>query len=170
MKHIEKSSEFLTANMTLIEELMALDILTLRAHTISAGDEFDEERHRLSLMTSMQASQTCTVRRHEALVAYAMLKPESATCWFVTGFNTHPLHRTAAVMRELFSSLAVVFERHGITELRSHVYKTNSLSMSFHKRLGFRITRENGKAMEFFINVAELNVRLTRLDAKRIPS
>jgi Acetyltransferase (GNAT) domain len=146
----------LATNMTLIEELLALDMLTLRAHTVSAGDEFNAERQRLSLIASMQVSQICTVRRNEALVAYAMLKPESAACWFVTGFNMHPLHRTAAVMREIFSSLAVVFDRHRITELRSHVYKTNSLSMSFHKRLGFRITRENDKAVEFFINVEEI--------------
>jgi hypothetical protein len=156
MEHIDTGSESLAANMTLIEELLALDMLTLRAHTVSAGDEFNEERQRLSLIASMHVSQICTVRRYEALVAYAMLRPESDTCWFVTGFNTHPLHRTAAVMRELFSSLSVVFDHHGITELRSHVYKANSLSMSFHKRLGFRITRENDKAVEFFINVKEI--------------
>ena len=152
-----------------VSEFLALDVLTLRAHTLSAGDEFNEERHRLSLMTSLQVSQICMVRRNDALMAYAMLKPESATCWFVTGFNTHPLYRTAAVMCELFSSLAVVFKCYGITELRSHVYRTNNLSTSFHKRLGFRITRENDKAVEFFINVAELNVRLTGLEANRIP-
>jgi len=155
--------------MTLIEELLALDMLTLREHTASAGDELNEERHRLSLNASMQISELCSVRRDGALVAYAMLRPESATCWFVTGFNTHPLYRTAAVMRELFSSLAVVFKCYEITELRSHVYRTNNLSTSFHKRLGFRITRENDKAVEFFINVAELNVRLTGLEANRIP-
>jgi len=139
-----------------VEEFLALDLLTLREHTERAGDELNAEKHRASIEKSLEGSELCFVRRSGALVAYAMLQPESPTCWFVTGFNTHPMHRTSPVLRELFSGFAALVQRLGIAELRSNVYKTNRLSMSFHKRLGFRITRENAKGVEFFASVAEL--------------
>ena len=142
--------------MHTVEEFLSLDMLTLREHTARAGDDLNEGRQRASLERLLQTSQVCTVRRQGALVAYAMLQPESATCWFVTGFYTHPLHRTSAVMLELFSAFAALVRSLGIVELRSNVYKTNQRSMSFHKRLGFRITRENAKGVEFFTSVAEM--------------
>lgn len=142
--------------MPTIEEFLALDMLTLREHTERAGDELNEERHRASLEKSLEVSQICAVRRGGALVAYAMLQPESPTCWFVTGLNTHPLHRTSVVMLELFAGLAALVQRLSIIEIRSNVYKTNHLSMSFHTRLGFRITRENAKGVEFFASVADV--------------
>ena len=138
------------------DAILALDQLTLRGHTEQAGDEFDATTHRASIERLLPVSELCAIRRSGELVAYAMLRPESATCWFVTGFNTHPMHRTAPVLRELFSALGALVLRLGITELRSNVYKTNRLSMSFHKRLGFHITRENAKGVEFFASVAEL--------------
>ena len=139
-----------------VEEFLALDLLTLREHTERAGDKLNAEKHRASIEKSLEGSELCFVRRSGALVAYAMLQPDSPTCWFVTGFNTHPMHRTSPVLRELFSAFAALVRRLGITELRSNVYKTNRLSMSFHKRLGFRITRENAKGVEFFASVEEL--------------
>ena len=139
-----------------VEELLTLDLLTLRAHTERAGDKLEEEPLRIRLNASLAVSETCTVRRGGALVAYAMLRPESATSWFVTGFNTHPAHRTSVVLFDLFVAFADVVRRHGIAELRSHVYKTNLLSMAFHRRLGFRVTRENAKGVEFFATMADV--------------
>ena len=139
-----------------IEEFLALDLLNLREHTERAGDELNAERHRASIEKSLEVSAHCFVRRNGTLVAYAMLQPESSGRWFVTGFNTHPLHRTSPVLRELFSGFAALVQRFGIAELRSNVYKTNRLSMAFHRRLGFRITRENAKGVEFSASVAEL--------------
>lgn len=52
------------------------------------------------------------------------------------------------------SEVAVV--RRGIVRLQSHVYKTNRLSMAFHALLGFAITRENDKGVEFTASVADL--------------
>jgi L-amino acid N-acyltransferase YncA len=143
-------------DMPTIEELLALDLLTLREHTERAGDKLDPQLHALQLRQSLHISQVCAVRREGELVAYAMLSPESSNCWFVRAFNTHPQHRTSAVMLELFQSFAALVKRLGITELRSNVYKTNRLSMSFHKKLGFRITKENAKGVEFFASVAEM--------------
>ena len=85
-----------------------------------------------------------------------MLVPQENDRWFVSGFNTHPLHRDATVFRDLFSELSKLAVRHSISELRSNVYKTNRLSMAFHRRLGFTITRENSKGVEFTATLDEL--------------
>jgi len=85
-----------------------------------------------------------------------MLNQLSGPSWFVRGFNTHPEHRGASVMRELLQQVSEVALQEGITELRSNVYKTNRLSMAFHRRLGFRVTKENAKGVEFFATVEEL--------------
>jgi L-amino acid N-acyltransferase YncA len=147
--------------MPTVEELVALDLLTLREHTERAGDQLDPELHAMQLSQSLEISQVCEVRRDGELVAYAMVSPESPTSCggFVRAFNTHPRHRTSAVMIELFQAFSVLVKRLGITELRSHVYKTNRLSMAFHRRLGFRVAKENAKAVEFFASVAELAAR-----------
>jgi ribosomal protein S18 acetylase RimI-like enzyme len=139
-----------------VSEILALDLLTLREHTERAGDILDADRHRAALQASMDVSQICSVRRAGQLVAYSMLCRESETCWFVTGLGTHPLHRTPGLLRELLSQLAEIAMRLGILEIRSHVYKTNHLSMAFHRKLGFRVTRENEKGVEFFASVSTL--------------
>jgi ribosomal protein S18 acetylase RimI-like enzyme len=131
-------------------------MLTLREHTERAGDELNADRHRARVEKTLQVSEVCLVRRGESLVAYAMLQPEAPGCWFVTGFNTHPQHRSAPVLRELFTALGALVAQRGIAQLKSHVYKTNHLSMAFHRRLGFHITCENEKGVEFVGAVAEL--------------
>ncbi len=75
------------------------------------------------------------------------------------GFSTHPLYRTPAVVSELLAKVARLARERGIAELRSHVYKTNRLSIAFHRKLGFQITRENEKAIEFFASVSTLSDR-----------
>jgi len=144
--------------MPTLEELLALDLLTLREHTELAGDTLDPVTQAAQIQQSLQISQVCAVRRSGELVAYAMLSPDpqSAGGWFVRAFNTHPQHRTSAVMLDLFQALAELVRRLHITELRSHVYKTNRLSMAFHRKLGFRITKENAKGVEFLASVKEL--------------
>ena len=142
-----------------IDELLALDSLTLRDHTERAGDAFDLDEHRARLQASLEVNELCSVRREGKLVAYAMLRPESAACWFVGAFSTHPLHRTPPVISELLAKLARLVSERGIAELRSHVYKTNRLSMAFHRKLGFQVTRENEKGVEFFASILELKDR-----------
>ncbi|MFM0730329.1 GNAT family N-acetyltransferase [Paraburkholderia sediminicola] len=145
--------------MPTVNEILTLDLLTLREHTERAGDVFDADQHRVRLQASLEDCEVCSVRRAGELVAYAMLRRESETCWFVSGLSTHPLHRTPAVMSELLSKLAELAGRTGIVELRSNVYKTNRLSMAFHRKLGFHITRENEKAVEFFASVSTISRR-----------
>lgn len=139
-----------------VDELLALDVLTLREHTERAGDAFDVDEHRAKLCKSLQVNEVCSVRRDGKLVAYAMLRPEAGACWFVGAFGMHPLHRTYTVVSELFSKIATLATERGIGQLRSHVYKTNRLSVAFHRKLGFLVTRENGKGFEFFITLDEL--------------
>jgi L-amino acid N-acyltransferase YncA len=74
----------------------------------------------------------------------------------VRGFNTHPAHRNFSVLRELFKAVGDVVDAEGISEIRSNVYKTNRLSMAFHRKLGFQITNENAKGVEFFATVSGL--------------
>ncbi|WP_241991386.1 GNAT family N-acetyltransferase [Paraburkholderia sp. RAU2J] len=88
-----------------------------------------------------------------------MLRPEAEACWFVGAFGTHPLHRTYTVINELFGEIATLATERGIGELRSHVYRTNRLSIAFHRKLGFLVTRENDKGFEFFITLDELAMR-----------
>jgi L-amino acid N-acyltransferase YncA len=139
-----------------VDELLALDALTLREHTERAGDVFDVGEHRAKLQNSIRINEVCSVRRDGKLVAYAMLRPDSGACWFVGAFCLHPLYRTYAVMTELLGRIATLANERGISELKSHVYKTNRLSIAFHRKLGFQVTRENDKGFEFFIGIREL--------------
>lgn len=142
-----------------VDELLALDELTLREHTELAGDVFDLNQQRTRLQLSLAVSELCWVRREGRLVAYAMLQPESAACWFVGAFGTHPSYRTYAVVMELLAMVADLANERGIAELRSHVYKTNRLSVAFHRKLGFHVTRENDKAVEFFSGIQPLSMQ-----------
>ena len=62
-------------------------------------------------------------------------------------------------MTELLAKMATLASERGIDELRSHVYKTNRLSIAFHRKLGFQVTRENDKAFEFFIGMRDLTAK-----------
>ncbi|HEF5873571.1 TPA: GNAT family N-acetyltransferase [Burkholderia cenocepacia] len=139
-----------------VDELLALDVLTLREHTERAGDAFDADEHRAKLCKSLEIGEVCYVRRDGELVAYAMLRQEAGACWFVGAFGMHPLHRTYTVVNELLAKIAALASERRIGELRSHVYKTNRLSIAFHRKLGFLVTRENEKAVEFSTTVDEL--------------
>jgi len=152
-----------------IDEMLALDLLTLREHTELAGDVFDAVTQRQKLEQSLAVSEVVTVRRDGALVAYAMLRPQEDGRWFVLGFNTHPDYRDGGVFRDLFALLAGLAKRCSITSFRSNVYKTNRLSMAFHRRLGFRVTRENPKGVEFTADLAELISATPALDQVRPP-
>lgn len=147
----------LAVNMLNIDEVLALDQLTLLEHTERAGDVLDPKQQRERLEKALPVSRVCSVRRNGSLVAYAMMHPESNGRWFVTAFGTHPQWRSAPVLQELFSRFAALAHEVGVTELKSHVYKTNRLSISFHRRLGFRITKENAKGVEFVATMAEVS-------------
>jgi L-amino acid N-acyltransferase YncA len=142
--------------MPTVHEIVELDMLTLREHTERAGDVLDSELQREAVEVTLPQSEVATVRRDGALVAYAMLQPKEDGLWFVTGFNTHPAHRNAPVFKALFAQIFCIASRRHIRSLQSNVYKTNRLSLAFHTRLGFHMTRESYKGVEFTATVAEL--------------
>lgn len=142
-----------------VDELLTLDALTLREHTELAGVPFELSEHKAMLEASLAVSEVCAVRREGKLVAYAMLRPDSGEQWFVGAFGTHPSYRTSAVISELIAKLAVLASQRGIRELTSHVYKTNRLSIAFHRKLGFQTMRENDRALEFRAAIEELAKR-----------
>ena len=142
--------------MPKVHEIVELDMLTLREHTEKAGDVIDPESQRELVEVSLPLSEVASIRRDGTLVAYAMLQPKEDGLWFVTGFNTHPAHRNAPVFKSLFAQIIDIASRRNITTLQSNVYRTNRLSMAFHTRLGFHVTRENNKGVEFTATVAEL--------------
>jgi len=154
----------LSPDTHLLQEIVALDLLTLRDHTERAGDALDPQQLQQQLEAAWAASELAMVRREGALVAYAMLQPREAGTWFVTGFNIDPAHRSAPVLRALFAQLRQIVLRRGIPALRSNVYKTNRLSMAFHARLGFQVTRENAKGVEFTASLTQLLARRRWLD------
>ena len=153
--------------MSELDDLLALDLLTLREHTELAGDVLDATTQRQTLAQARETAEVVTVRRAGALVAYAMLRPQEAGLWFVLGFNTHPAHRDASVFRDLFAQIAALAERLSITALRSNVYRTNRLSMAFHRRLGFDITREGAKGVEFTASLDALMAASPALRSRR---
>nr|WP_279607117.1 GNAT family N-acetyltransferase [Burkholderia gladioli] len=79
----------------------------------------------------------------------------------------HPRHRGYGVLGELLAKLAELAGARGIREFRSHVYRTNRLSIAFHRKLGFRVTRENDKGFEFVVTLDELANHAAILRATR---
>jgi RimJ/RimL family protein N-acetyltransferase len=139
-----------------IDEMLTLDLLTLTDHTIAAGDVFDATTHRKALSSALEKSEIFHVRRNGALVAYCYVWPKSETLWFIGGFTLHPQFRNSVVMTELLSQLSVFLLKTKATHLQSNVYRTNRLSITFHKKLGFSITRENEKGLEFTAQIETL--------------
>ena len=137
-------------------EIVELDLLTLRSLTEQAGDIMDAELWQKAIEVSLPMSEVASVRRDGALIAYAMLQPKKDGLWFVTGFNTHPDYRNAFVFRSLFAQIIGIASRRKIISLQSNVYRSNRLSLAFHMRLGFHMTQESEKAIEFTATIAEL--------------
>jgi L-amino acid N-acyltransferase YncA len=148
----------------LLDELLALDTLTLRQHTEAAGDRFDPVAHRQQLASSLADSQLLLVRGQDgSLHGYALLRQQTATHWFVGMLNLHPAHRHRRVFLTLFRQLAALPGWAPESVLQSHVYRTNTDSLQFHQKLGFTIAQQNDKAVAFSIRYDALQTRLQRL-------
>ncbi|UDM16872.1 GNAT family N-acetyltransferase [Vogesella sp. XCS3] len=151
----------------LLDDLLALDVLTLRQHTEAAGDSFDPAAHRQQLAASLADSQLLLVRGSDgSLHGYALLRRQSATHWFVGMLNVHPAHRHRRVLHALFQQLAALPGWAADSVLQSHVYRTNQASLQFHKKLGFIPEQQNDKAVALSIRYDTLNARLQRLLTK----
>jgi ribosomal protein S18 acetylase RimI-like enzyme len=136
-----------------VEDILALDMLTLQAHTRAAGDVFDEASHRTALAEVLPKSEVIKIHRGETLAGYTYLWPKGGGLWFVGGFAVHPGFRTGAVLRALLAKFRVLAAEKNIAELQSHVYKTNPRSLALHRRLGFAEIDENEKGFAFSLKI-----------------
>ncbi|GAB3251311.1 GNAT family N-acetyltransferase [Chitinimonas naiadis] len=144
--------------MTLpFDQLAALDVLTLSTHTQAAGDLLDHATRLAQLRASAAAGDHfLLVERDGKVVAYANYTVRTDKQWFVLMLNIHPAHRNAAVTAEIAQRSLALFVEHGVQKVVSHVYRNNPASLRFHRKLGFNVTRENDKALEFTASPSEL--------------
>jgi L-amino acid N-acyltransferase YncA len=64
-------------------------------------------------------------------------------------FVTHPGKRNRHTITELFGKLITHLESNKALTLVSNVFKVNELSVEFHRKLGFSVTREAPQGYEF---------------------
>ena len=138
-----------------MEEILALDLLTLTAHTRAAGDVFDEASHRAALEKVLPKSEIIKIHRQGQLAGYAYLWPKGGGLWFVGGFAVHPDYRGGKVLGALLSDIKTLVKAKNIGEVQSHVYKTNPRSLALHRRLGFAVIDENEKGFAFSRTLGE---------------
>lgn len=138
----------------LLDELLALDLLTLRDPV--SGGALEPDAQRLRLQQTLTCCCCLAVRRAGALVAYATLEPQAEGQAFVRGFSLHPASRNAAVLGELLSQVAAWMGAHGVQTLHSHVLKGNAASLALHRKLGFAVQQENERALAFSADRAAL--------------
>jgi GNAT superfamily N-acetyltransferase len=136
-----------------IEEVWALDAICLRAPD---GGPLDLRAHRADLANSLHRSLITTVRRADALVAYAYAWPLGEDRWFVGGLAIHPGRRNANVTAELFARFGRLLRDAGVVELHSHVRLGNDLSVRLHRRLGFTESQRNARAIAFVARIEDL--------------
>jgi len=136
-----------------VEDILALDMLTLTAHTRAAGDDFTEASHRAALARVLPKSEVIKTYRHGRLAGYAYLWPKGGGLWHVGGFAVHPDFRTGRVLWGLLGKVGALAKAKGIVELQSHVYKANPRSLALHRRLGFVVIDENEKGLAFSLKI-----------------
>ncbi|MDG1739090.1 MAG: GNAT family N-acetyltransferase [Paracoccaceae bacterium] len=138
--------------MLCIDEIMALDLLTLNDHTSGHPRPLDPINHFTALDEVFNISSHAEVRRNGLLVAYVQLRPQSPLVWFVGGAGVHPDYRNPSVFRELLKAFSELITSENISHLKSNVFKANTASIRLHKHLGFQITRESKIGYEFSLD------------------
>lgn len=132
----------------LLDAIVDLDMALLKDHTEAAGDPFARDSHRRALDARLHSANIIDIWRADELIAYSFIWPKQDR-WFVGGFAIRPDHRNAAIMGEMLFRLLACTKTSPQVHVESHVYKTNQLSMDFHRKLGFEIIRENEKGVAF---------------------
>ena len=113
------------------------------------GIGYDTAAYKESLHLAFEQGHLIEVKRDSKLAAFVTLKALKNKEWFVLLFVTDQNHRTAGVFREMFRRISEFLADKGGTILKSNVFRQNTDSINFHKKLGFKITRENEKGFEF---------------------
>ncbi|HET8903136.1 MAG TPA: GNAT family N-acetyltransferase [Saccharospirillum sp.] len=123
--------------------------MTLKDISIEAGMPIEDEVYLNSLEEARASNCLFDVRRHGALQAYSTLKYVGEGKWHVLMFVTQPEQRNKDTFTELFGKIILHLDKVNAKTLVSNVFKVNRLSVAFHKKLGFKITREAPHGYEF---------------------
>ncbi len=134
------------------EELLAFELSVLRDYLKAGHPPLDPQKHRRALLAFFDETKHVCVRRGGGLVAYVSVRPQEAGCWFVRGLAIHPEHKNSAVVRGLLHQFRDLVAHNEISVLRSNVFKANTASVRLHKRLGFKVSRENELGYEFTLS------------------
>ncbi|WP_330961017.1 GNAT family N-acetyltransferase [Photobacterium sp. 53610] len=86
---------------------------------------------------------------------YFTLRKLDEPTWIIPMFVVHPQHRNKVVLTSLFTQLARFIRKNSVQKIVSNVFRNNTLSVNFHQRLGFVITRENELRYEFQLTINE---------------
>ncbi|MDE1463708.1 GNAT family N-acetyltransferase [Spartinivicinus poritis] len=142
-----------------MRDYIDLTLLTLEGISKTAGRPIDEQAYLESIEIAMNHGLLFEVRRNGILLSYATLKDMGSGTWFILMFVTHPYHRTKQVFGELFSKIIAHLETVKACKLVSNVLKVNKLSLAFHRKLGFTITREADIGFEFTMDLDSPNAQ-----------
>jgi len=137
----------------LANEYFELCKLTLTAHTEAAGETLDETAYLESIKTAQDNGLQFEYRIDHQLAGFISMKDNGDGEWFVLLIVIHPDYRTRKVFMALFYSAYQRMNQKIATSIKSNVYKNNHLSVEFHKKLGFSVTRENDLGYEFTLVV-----------------
>ncbi len=152
-----KSNLLINGTSNQMKEYLALDLLTLKDISEQAGRPIEEAAYLESLQGASDAGALFDVRRDGKLLSYATLRDVGDGTWFVLMFVTHPDHRSKQNIGDLFSKIITHLKNVDAKKLVSNVFKVNKLSVGFHRKLGFEVTREADLGYEFTLTLSGNN-------------
>ncbi|MGI0117886.1 GNAT family N-acetyltransferase [Zooshikella sp. RANM57] len=140
-----------------MKEYLDLTELTLNGISIEAGRPIDGKVYLDSLVNAKELGCLFDVYSNKKLLAYATLKDLGEGKWFVLMFVIHPRYRHKRVFLELFYKIIKHLISVKAKILVSNVFKVNKLSVAFHKKLGFKVTREADIGYEYTLALDDLD-------------
>ncbi|EXB48104.1 GNAT family N-acetyltransferase [Acinetobacter sp. 1000160] len=138
-----------------MEEHLELTLMTLKMLSEQAGKPIDQSAYLASLIRASAQGYLFEYRNNQQLLGYFTVEYMEQQRWFIPIFVVHPKYRTRKVFASLLSQFIQFIEAKQATTLISHTLKNNVLSIKFHKRLGFKVIRENQIAFEFQLDINE---------------
>ncbi|MBU2713524.1 GNAT family N-acetyltransferase [Zooshikella harenae] len=140
-----------------MKEYLDLTKLTLNSISIEAGRPIDDKVYLGSLGSAKKTDCLFDVYNNKKLLAYATLKDLGEGRWFVLMFVIHPSCRHKKVFIELFYKIIKHLISVKAKILVSNVFKVNKRSVVFHKKLGFKVTREADIGYEYTLALDNLD-------------
>ncbi|USA46870.1 GNAT family N-acetyltransferase [Acinetobacter sp. C26M] len=136
-----------------MEEYLELTLITLEGLSEQAGKPIDHASYLASLINASNQGHLFEYRKNKQLLGYFTVEYMELRKWFIPILVIHQKHRSKEVFAALMTQLIRFIEDHQVATLISHALKNNSLSLKFHKRLGFTIIREKQIAFELKLEI-----------------